>query len=369
MQENNQNNYENTDFSEETEQNVAAPDDFAQNPPQNTPNTQYVPVYIPVNLETPLEKEKKQIRKTAMLAGLSCLLVSAITYVWGTVYFAVMAALGISTEQAYNLAQDPFVLQILQIIVSMFIFTLPFILVFSLGGQKISETVMLGLPKKENRLSLVLIGIGTCAFANVAVSIAGSIFSQFGFDYEVDYGDDPKGILGFLISFVATAIVPALVEEFACRGLILGSLKKYGEGFAIIASSVIFGMIHGNFEQIPFAFLIGLVLGFITVKSGSIWLSCFVHFFNNGISVVMSYLSDITSNDFISIMYNVYLVAALMVGVLGFCLLSRGDKNAFSIKNAETECSEWQKHKWFFTQCTIIILFSICLIESVLIFF
>ncbi len=369
MKENNQNNYQNSDFLEETEENSAEGNEFLGDNPQNTPNTQFVPVYIPVNVETPLEKEKKQIRKNALLVGLSCLLMTGVTYIWGTVYFAVMSAFGVSSEQAYKLASDPFVLQILQIIISIFMFTLPFILVFKLGGYKVSKTVLLDPPKKEYNLPLILIGIGFCAFANISVSIAGSIFSQFGIDYNVDYGEDPNGILGFLISFISTAIVPALVEEFACRGLILGSLKKYGEGFAIIASSAIFGMIHGNFEQIPFAFLIGLILGFITVKSGSIWLASITHSFNNAVSVVMSYLTKGMSDGLQSIIYNIYLMAALIIGILGIAIFSRRDKDVFAVKNVKTDCSEWQKNKWFFTHPAIIILMCVCLIESILIFF
>lgn len=359
MQENNQNNYQNSDFTE----------DIPQTEEQNIPNTQFVPVYIPVNVETPLQKEKKQIKKTAMLVGLACLLMTGITYIWGSLYFLIMSALGVSGEQAYNLVQDPFVLQLLQIVISSVMFTIPFALVFKIGGINLSQTIMLDAPKKEIRLPLLAIGVGFCAFANVAVSIAGSIFEQFGVEYNVDYGEDPKGILGFLISFIATAIIPALVEEFACRGLILGSLKKYGEGFSIIASAAVFGIIHGNFEQIPFAFLIGIVLGFITVKSGSIWLACLIHGFNNAVSVIMSYLTGGMSDDLQVIIYNVYLMVALIIGIFGICLLSKRDKNGFSVKNVETECSEWEKNKWFFTQPAIMILIFVALIESVLIFF
>ena len=326
-------------------------------------------MYIPVKVQTPLEKEKKQIRKNALLVGLSCLLMTGITYIWGAVYFAVMSALGVPYEQAYKMANDPFVLQILQIIISVLMFTLPFIIVFKLGGYKISRTVMLDSPKKEYNLPLILMGIGFCAFANISVSIAGSIFSGFGIDYNVDYGENPNGILGFLISFISTAIVPALVEEFACRGLILGSLKKYGEGFAIIASSAIFGLIHGNFEQIPFAFLIGIILGFITVKSGSIWLALIIHSFNNAVSVVMSYITKGMTDDLQVIIYNIYLMVALIIGILGIVILSRRDENGFSVKNVKTDCSEWQKNKWFFTHPTIIILVCVCLIESILFFF
>ena len=85
-------------------------------------------------------------------------------------------------------------------------------------------------------------------------------FESFGFNYEVSQTESPDGILGFMLTFIAIAVVPPLVEEFACRGLILGSLQKFGNGFAIVCSAILFGLMHGNFRQIPFAFLIGIGL-------------------------------------------------------------------------------------------------------------
>lgn len=338
---------------------------------ENQQNVNYVnvPVFVPVIVETPENKEKKAIKKTAMLTGLACLVTTGITYLWSTVYFAIMSLFGISNQEAYLIAQDPFVMQFMQIIISTLMFTLPFILVYKLAGYKISETVALLKPEKSTVLPLVLMGVGFCSFANIAVSIAGSIFSGFGIDYSVDHGDDPEGILGFIISFISTAIIPALVEEFACRGLILGSIRKFGDTFAIVASAFIFSLIHGNFEQMPFAFLIGIILGFITVKTGSIWIACLIHGINNALSVFITHLLSVVNEDIMSSIYNVYLMAALLLGIIGAVMLSRIKADAFSIKKSDTIADEFTKHKWFLTQPLIIILIIICTIESVTHFF
>ena len=328
-----------------------------------------VPVFVPMPEETEEQKEKKAIKKTAMLAGIACLVMTGITFFWSVGYFALMSVFGISTTEAQKIAGDPFVLQILQIVLSSLMFTLPFALIYKLGGLKISQTVALSKPEKKKILPLALIGVGFCSFANICVSMLGSIFMGFGIDYNLDRPKDPEGVLGFIISFIATAIVPALVEEFACRGLILGSLKKYGEAFAIIASSVIFGIIHGNFEQIPFAFLVGIVLGFVTVKSGSIWIACLIHFINNGISVALDYILKGFSEEYINLFYNVYLMLALLLGIIGAMLFAKCDQNAFNFEKSQTKADEVTKHKWFFTQPTIIIVVIICFVEAMAYFF
>lgn len=328
-----------------------------------------VPVFVPMPELTVEQKEKKQIKKVALLAGLACLIMMGITVFWSSAYFALMSFFGISVTEAQKIASDPFILQVLQIILSSFMFIVPFTLVYKIGGLKISETIALDCPKKSDILPLTLIGVGFCSFANIAVAILGNFFMGFGIDYEVNRPEDPKGILGFIISFIATAIIPALVEEFACRGLILGSLKKYGEAFAIIASSVVFGLIHGNFEQIPFAFLVGIILGFITVKSGSIWLACLIHFINNGASVTIDYVLKGFSQNSVNIFYNVYLMAALLVGILGAVIFVKKRPDAFYLENLKTKTEETTKYRWFFTQPLMIILILVCFIEAIAYFF
>ena len=321
-----------------------------------------------VSPPTKSELEKKDIKRKAATVGISCLVMIGITFFWATAFTAVLSLLGFTQADIKGFLSDPFILQAIQITLSSFMFTIPFILVYKISGYNISETVSLKKPEKYLALPLILMGIGFCAFSNIAVSIAGSIFEGFGINYNVDFGENPRGILGFILSFIATAIVPALVEEFACRGLILGSLKKYGEGFAVIASAAVFGLMHGNFQQIPFAFLVGLILGYITVKSGSIWLACLVHSANNSISVLMDYALGGLSNSAQNIIYNLYLMLAMLAAVIGVCLLHSKKEGILSFNSSDNECSEADKYKWFFISPFIIIFTIICIAQSLLYF-
>ena len=68
-------------------------------------------------------------------------------------------------------------------------------------------------------------------------------------------------------------------------------LRPYGNGLAILVSSLLFGLMHGNVLQIPFAFMVGLALSFLVVKTNCIWLACGLHFLNNFMSVLLEYLT------------------------------------------------------------------------------
>ena len=327
------------------------------------PNVNYVQ-YIPYGFTPKTFEEKQGIRKAANVMSISLLLMLGISLLWSFVYIFVMLGLGFSYEKAVGILEDPAILQVLQIVLSAFLFTVPFIIVYKIGRYRISDLVPFEKPAKGDFLPLFLLGVSFCSFANIAVSYAGAIFEAFGINYEVDYGENPEGFFGFMLSLIATVIVPALVEELACRGLLLGSLRKFGDGFAVLVSAIMFGIMHGNFEQMPFAFLVGLVLGFITVKSGTIWIAAAVHGFNNFISVFFDYFMDGFSMLVQNISYLIFLSFSLLVGILGICLLRKRDSEFFKFTPSDTETGEKRKYKLFFTTPLVIIFIIISVLES-----
>lgn len=339
---------------------------FEQPGVQSAPTPNYV-TFIPFGFTPKTYEERNGVRKSALTIGLSLIITMAITFVWSFVYIFVMSKLGFTSEKAMEIISDPAIMQVLQVVLSILMFTVPFIAMFKANGMCIGDLVPLEKPEKGNRLAMYFIGVAFCAFANIATSSASRFFEFFGIDYNVDYGETPKGFFGFLLCLFATVIVPALVEEFAFRGLVLGSLRKYGDGFAVLVSSILFGLMHGNFEQIPFAFLVGLALGFIVVKTNSLLIASAVHATNNFVSVVFDFLPKSVSQDAQNVMYMIFLLICLTLGVLALAL-SDNSNEMFKFNADTSESKLKQRFKWFFTSPVIIIFIVICIFESLMYF-
>ena len=93
----------------------------------------------------------------------------------------------------------------------------------------------------------------------------------------------------FWASFLLVAIFAPIFEEWLCRGMVLrGLLTKMKPVWAIVISALFFALIHANPWQALNAFLIGLMMGYVYYKSGSLLLTMLIHFVNNGTAVVMS---------------------------------------------------------------------------------
>ncbi|MBR6708891.1 MAG: CPBP family intramembrane metalloprotease [Clostridia bacterium] len=95
----------------------------------------------------------------------------------------------------------------------------------------------------------------------------------------------PEDAVLFHLSIV---LVPAFCEELLFRGVILDRLLPYGKTAAILISAVAFGLMHGNFEQLFYATVAGIMLGLCYAETHSIWPGVIVHMLNN----LWAYLSQ-----------------------------------------------------------------------------
>lgn len=80
--------------------------------------------------------------------------------------------------------------------------------------------------------------------------------------------------------FLYAGILAPIAEEILFRGLIQRTLLPYGKRFAILCSAFTFGIFHGNLLQSPYAFLVGLVLGYTAAEYSIAW-SMVLHMINN----------------------------------------------------------------------------------------
>jgi sodium transport system permease protein len=89
------------------------------------------------------------------------------------------------------------------------------------------------------------------------------------------------------------AMLPAIFEELAFRGFILSGLRHLGHTRrAIIISSVLFGVTHAIFQQSIVATVVGVVIGYIAVQTGSIWPGMVFHLVHNSLTLATGHLTS-----------------------------------------------------------------------------
>jgi len=128
-------------------------------------------------------------------------------------------------------------------------------------------------------------------------------------------------------SFLLTAIFAPVFEEWLCRGMVLrGLLAKMKPGWAIVISALFFAVIHMNPWQALNAFGIGVVMGYVYYKTGSLWLTMLIHFVNNGTAVILAQIPSLQDVEYwidiiptnIYVLASVVGIAALVAGLWAF---------------------------------------------------
>lgn len=226
-----------------------------------------------------------------------------------------MGKLLLSQVNAGNVPYTFTMAQVYQILFTILTILVPFAIgaVVIKRVQKRDELLPLGKPK-SGMLFLEALGIGCIAIvaANMATALFIAILNGVGVEFDNYKPEGAKSTYELLWMLLSNAIVPALVEEFALRGVILQSLRKYGDAFAVFASALIFAMMHGNMTQAPFAFILGAVLAMLVIMTGSLWTSMAVHLLNNTYSVIANSIFD-KGDDLMTsmVVVSVYTLAAI----------------------------------------------------------
>lgn len=169
-------------------------------------------------------------------------------------------------------------------------------------------------------------------------------------------------VFDLVVIFLLLCVFTPFAEEFVFRGVVYGSLRRFGIGFATVASSLIFGLAHGSVTQLAYATAFGFALAIVFEKTGSLKTSILFHFFNNFLNyalfVLIPYFADMAVSNIVSLIYNAICGVIAIVGLV--ILFSKKDSK--TEENAdETDTGEERQETsfgWFFSPGTILLIMN-----------
>lgn len=121
-------------------------------------------------------------------------------------------------------------------------------------------------------------------------------------------------------------ICAPFVEEYVFRKLIVDRTIRYGQGVAVLLSGLMFGLFHGNLNQFVYAFVLGLLLAFLYVKTGNLKITIAIHMIINfmGGLVSTALMRAIDLDEYLEIVSNMDMEAMMayisenMAGLLAY---------------------------------------------------
>ena len=124
------------------------------------------------------------------------------------------------------------------------------------------------------------------------------------------------------LNLLLGCVIAPLAEETMFRKLLLDRLRPYGDKFAIFTSALCFGIFHGNLNQFFYAFVIGLVFGYVAARTGQIWQTVLLHAMINVISTGLIPLAE-RAGEVGILSLGGFILVAIPLGIVFFFLCRR----------------------------------------------
>ncbi len=170
-------------------------------------------------------------------------------------------------------------------------------------------------------LLYVFAGLGLCIAGNYPAFLLEDLLESAGaspLNSSLGSGDS---WLNLVIELLGVAVLVPLIEEFAFRGVLFSSLQRFGAGFALAGSSILFGMAHLSLSSVIFASIAGLGMGVAYAKTKNLWVSIAIHAANNGIATLGGYGELLVGANQAELFQELLSIVPLGLGLAAFLLL------------------------------------------------
>lgn len=179
-----------------------------------------------------------------------------------------------------------------------------------------------GITEKENMSALQFVKcfITAYAFMNIGSIISSFIQVMLSAMSQTDItdpaselimGDAPKILL-----FISTVIIAPIGEELLFRYLPYKKISGYGNMEYVLLTSLCFSFFHMNFFQGIYAFLIGLVLGMVFLKTRKLIYCIMIHMLANFVGGILAPLS--LNNVIFGAVFSICMLSATVAGIFIF---------------------------------------------------
>lgn len=315
-------------------------------------NGQYSPIYLPPEAEDAVpalarKKARRTLRRHSNFVGL-CLIAS---FLIQEMFFLMIHMFGLQDTYFNNTALSS---SLGAIALSLIAFALPFMIYSFLSkGDAAIGRLPFSPPKKGSGVVwIVIIAFAFCLLANFAAYFAGEFMESIGIT-EIDT-DPPvsKNAFEAVVGLLSSAVIPALLEEFIYRGVIMQPLRRYGEHFAVFTTAFMFALAHMKPTTMLFAFIVGVVIGYADVITDSIWPGMIIHLINNIYACVVT---DVYGNftELSDVYVNVFDAVIMALALVGVIVLIR--KKSVKIKKSTDKKYGGARFAWYYLSVPLVI--------------
>ena len=316
----------------------------------HTGNGFYNPYIEPV-----WKKEKRSIRGAANGIGLAALGYIAISFV-ASLFFEVLIMFMYPAANIHGLL---YVTESVEWTFTLVAYILSLIIPFGIYALCTKMPFRVAVPIRKAKADLTVGGVLICLGGGVIASFATGYLQialeAVGIGISMPEYVVPESVPGIILYVICMTAAPAFIEEIAFRGIVMQNLRRFGDIFALVASALIFGIFHLNLIQMPYAFILGIFIGYFVMRTGSLWVGIILHFINNSVAVAFEFAEPYLDESSTVIVNLVYNLACVILAVLAMAFVLIKYKDMFRFEKSKTVLPSGKKILYFITAPALIV--------------
>ncbi len=214
---------------------------------------------------------------------------------------------------------------------------LPVILILRLSKTDIKSTLRLSYTNPLNFLLVLIAALPLLILSGILGQLINYVFPVSEAYLQAFQNLVTVQGNGLWFTIFVVGVLPGICEEVMFRGFILSALRKKGLWYGIILSAILFGSFHLD----PFRFLpvtlLGIWLGYLAVKTNSLYVPILAHFAQNSLAILItnyaekvSFIKFIIKDDEIAYWVVIPALLILYLVIKGLTML-----NPVTIENNE----------------------------------
>ncbi len=201
----------------------------------------------------------------------------------GLIFFLVISMVAISIAVLFTGVDADKATLAITVVQDLIIFLIPVLIYCLITHTKLTEIIPHEKLSLKNILYIIILTILISPIILVVSSITTLFYSSYDNNAAIFATIDA---LPMSLCILALAIMPAVFEELAFRGIVLSNYKSISLLKAAFVSGLFFGLFHMDFYQIPYAIAAGIFFSFLVRYTNSIYASMLSHFLINATQVI-----------------------------------------------------------------------------------
>jgi len=106
--------------------------------------------------------------------------------------------------------------------------------------------------------------------------------------HPVPFPGGASATVGLVGAALVLVVVGPFAEELYYRGLVLGAARPFGTAIAVGGAALFFALSHLEPAGIPVIAILGVLLGYARVRTGSLWPAVAIHAINNAVALALA---------------------------------------------------------------------------------